>query len=84
MTLHQESLRILFHPFKCKTCFCYSRFERKSISFQGAGSALMGRLTKFEQIVRGMNYVSARKLRVLIYDCYHFSIIIIINVLGNK
>ena len=55
-----------------------------SISFQGAGSALMGRLTKFEQIVRGMNYVSARKLRVLIYDRYHFSIIIIINVLGNK
>ena len=27
-------------------------------TFQGAGSALMGRMAKFEQIVRGMNYVS--------------------------
>ena len=26
--------------------------------FQGAGSALMGRCTKFEQIVRGMKHVS--------------------------
>lgn len=29
-----------------------------NVSFQGAGSALMGRFGKFEQIVRGMNYVS--------------------------
>lgn len=28
------------------------------VFFQGAGSALMGRFGKFEQIVRGMNYVS--------------------------
>lgn len=41
-----------------KLYFCLEGKFFNKVSFQGAGSALMGRFGKFEQIVRGMNYVS--------------------------
>lgn len=41
-------------------CVFYGWDEKMifALVLQGAGSALMGRMGKFEQIVRGMNYVS--------------------------
>ena len=46
---------LLIIPFTTKL-ICYF------LVLQGAGSALMGRLGKFEQIVRGMKYVSTTKI----------------------